>query len=213
MLRKDNERYQQTLEIFTNCKESDSKIPGPVHGLLEKVGLARSRIYLKQDGELHLKTPLGADVSLRTSHGTHLKEVIKEACRFSAIQHLCDRISTESKEAHRQDMQGIDPYVDISATMALCRAKDKHEIEVGMEEPMPDLNEEADNDETQTPTISRAVGIGARRRRKLHTIISGSIRPPHRLIHTGAVDTDICNNPRCKGARCDTKHIFWDCHN
>ena len=48
--------------------------------------------------------------------------------------------------------------------------------------------------------------------RKLHTIISGSIRPPHKLIHTGAVDTDTCDHPECNGARCDTKHIFWDCH-
>jgi len=209
MLRKDEPRYQQALEIFTNYDEEDAKIPGPVHGLIETVSLARGQMYLKNDGELHLKTPLGADVALRTAHGTHLKEVIKEACRYSAIQHLCDRIGDDkSEDGNRQDMQGIEPYVDNSATMALCRAKDKHDIEADMEEPMPCLSEETDECRTRIPAISRAVGIGPRRRRKLHTIILGSIRPPHRLIHTGVIESDICDNPKCKGARCDTKHYL-----
>jgi hypothetical protein len=70
MLRKSEDRYSQTQEIFTHCKEEDMKIPGPVHGLIEKLGLARSQMYFKQNGELHIKTPLGADVASRTPHGT-----------------------------------------------------------------------------------------------------------------------------------------------
>jgi len=187
-------------------------VPGPVHGMIEKLGLARSQMYLKPNGELHIKTPLGADIAIRTPHGTHLKEIIKEACRYSAIQHLCDRIAEDSSEVGRQDMVGISPYVDTSATMALSRAKLKKEAEIGGEEEATDLRDNQACPEGQTPMICKAFGIGARRIRKLHTIISGSIRPPHRLIHTGMVETDICDHSECRGARCDTKHIFWDCH-
>ena len=167
------------------------KIPGPVHGLIEKIGLSRSQVYLKQNGELHIKTPLGANVALRTPHGTHLKEVIKEACRYSAVQHLCDRISeNKTSEGDRQDMKGISPYVDTAAPLALTRAKLKLETEMGSEEPAPDLGDNQACPECNTPLICKAFDIGARRIRKLHTIISGSIRPPHRLIHTGVVDAD-----------------------
>ena len=70
-----------------------------------------------------IKTPLGANVALRTRPGTHLKEVIKEACRYSAVQHLCDRIQDDrSNEGGRQDMKGTTPCVDVAATLALARA-------------------------------------------------------------------------------------------
>ena len=70
MLRKIEGRYSQAQMIFTHCKEEDKKVPGPVHGMIEKLGLARSQMYLKPNGELHIKTPLGADIALRTPHGT-----------------------------------------------------------------------------------------------------------------------------------------------
>ena len=142
MLKKNEERYTQAQVIFAHCKENDPKVPGPIHGLMEKLGLARSQVYLKPNGELHIKTPLGADVAIRTPHGTHLKEVIKEACRFSAIQHLCDRIDeNKTSEGDRQDMKGISPYVDTLATMALSRAKLKVDEEHGSEEETPDLGD------------------------------------------------------------------------
>jgi len=48
----------------------------------------------------------------------------------------------------------------------------------------------------------------------LNTIIAGSIRPPHRLIHAKVkvMHDDLCSHPQCKGARSDTMHIFWNCH-
>ena len=49
--------------------------------------------------------------------------------------------------------------------------------------------------------------------RLLQTIISGSIKAPDRLIHTGHVQTDICDHPQCRqqSERATTKHIMWHC--
>ena len=104
-------------------------------------------------------------------------------------------------------MKGISPYVDTAATLALTMAKLRLETEMGSEEPSPDLGDNQACPDGNTPLICKAfgVGAGARRIRKLHTIISGSIRPPNRLVHTGVVVTDTCDHPECSGARCDTK--------
>lgn len=46
----------------------------------------------------------------------------------------------------------------------------------------------------------------------MQTIIAGSIRPPHRLKHTGIISDDKCAHPECKAARVDTGHVFWHCY-
>ena len=62
-------------------------------------------------------------MKLRTCHETHYKACIRESCRYAAIQHLSDRNSKANKEAGRQDMDGIKPYIDLHATLAIVNKK------------------------------------------------------------------------------------------
>ena len=45
----------------------------------------------------------------------------------------------------------------------------------------------------------------------MQTIIAGSIRPQHRLVHTGRIDSAHCPHPQCNKCNCDTTHLFWKC--
>ena len=90
-----------------------------------------------------MRTPLGARLPLCTSHETHFKACIKEACRYSILKHLASRLEYEDAKAaatiaaalkksnvkhkslnkSRDDMMGIHPHVDIDATLNLSRGK------------------------------------------------------------------------------------------
>ena len=54
-------------------------------------------------------------------------------------------------------MKGISPYVDTAATLALTRAKLKHETENDSEEPAPDLGDNQACPEGNTPLICKAL--------------------------------------------------------
>ena len=54
--------------------------------------------------------------------------------------------------------------------------------------------------------------LDAKMNRRLQTIMAGSVRAPHRLKHSNHMKCDLCDHPQCCQSRCDTKHIFWDCH-
>ena len=95
----------------------------------------------------------------------------------------------------RQDMVGIEPHVDLSATMALLNSKS-------------DKQQEEEDGQCK---LSRPQRLPPEKRRHLQTIIAGSIRAPHRLKHAGKVSSDVCTHPRCAGARCDTQNLFWNC--
>jgi len=58
-------------------------------------------------------------MKLKTCHETHFKACVREACGYAAINHLCTRNSKENKEVARQDMDGIKPYTDLHATLAM----------------------------------------------------------------------------------------------
>ena len=60
-------------------------------------------------------------------------------------------------------------------------------------------------------SICKPCWLEPSRLRKLQTIIAGSIRAPHRLLHAGLIDSDKCTHSACNGARCDTEHISWYC--
>jgi hypothetical protein len=80
--------------------------------------------------------------------------------------------------------------------MALLNSKRKHKGEAG----------------TNLKDMCAPYKLEPQERRRVQTIIAGSIRAPHRLQHAGLATSDVCDNPKCKGARCDTHHILWKCH-
>ena len=55
-------------------------INGPVHGLYQYANVLGIQITI-EGGVIMMRTPLGARLSICTSHETHFKACIKEACR------------------------------------------------------------------------------------------------------------------------------------
>ena len=110
-----------------------------------------------------IKTPLGAVLQLDTTHETHYKACIREACRYAIIQQLITRTAPGQRD-NRKDMEEITPHVDHSATMKLlnCQAKEEEKKE--------------ENEKKWTPTR-----LCPKKKRTLQTMIAESIRAPHRL--------------------------------
>ena len=127
-----------------------------------------------------IKTPLGAVLDLFTPHNTHFQASIREACRYACIQGLTQR-NSKGEEPQRKDMVGIAPHIDLNATMAMLNSKkDKSD---------PDQEEEGYS------KLASPHKLGGKDRRRMQTIIAGSIRAPHRLKHAGKVSSDICTHP------------------
>ena len=118
VLMKSEERYQQAVGILHQYAAGIRHSAGLVHGFVVKAAAVGIVISIEQDGEIWIQTQLGAKMKLRTCHETHYKACIRESCRYAAIQHLCDRNGKANKEAGRQDMDGIKPYIDLHATPA-----------------------------------------------------------------------------------------------
>ena len=69
-------------------------------------------------------------MNLNTPFDTHFQACIREACRYTIIQGLIKR-NTQGSEPQRKDMVGIEPHIDLGATMALLNSKsDKTEEEI-----------------------------------------------------------------------------------
>ena len=128
---------------------------------------------------------------MNTTHETHFKACIRETCRYAMMDQLICR-TADDKRDNRKDMKEIHRYIDQSATMAMLDSKAKQ------------------SDEEPTPPW-KPFKLDAKHRRRLQTIIAGSIRAPHRLRSAGLRTTDACNHPGCKGCRATTTHIFWEC--
>ena len=95
-------------------------------------------------------------------------------------------------------MVGIEPYVDIIATMALLNSKKAKKIDCL----------EKDQGRSKLSILHK---LDLDERRRLQMIMAGSVRAPHRLKHTGKMQSDKYDHPHCAGTRCDTEHIFWKC--
>ena len=107
-------------------------------------------------------------------------------------------------------MKGITPYVDLRATLAIIchKEKEKYDEEVGTAANCL-IAEEGENKADKM--LCRPCKLDSVSRRRLQTIVAGSIRPPYRLIHTGRITDDKCKHPACLGARSDTLHVLWKC--
>ena len=190
-------KSEKRADLFRKCLENYAKggaehITGPAHGIItacEKIGVT---IECTSE-EVIIRTPLGAKMNLNTPFDTHFQACIREACRYTIIKGLITR-NTQGKEPQRKDMVGIEPHIDLSATMALLNSK----------------SDKTDEEGNQCK-LSRPQRLPREKRRHLQTIMAGSIRAPHRLKHAGKVSSDICTHPKCGGARCDTEHLFWKC--
>jgi hypothetical protein len=210
VLMKSETRYQQAVAILHQYAAGIRHSAGPVHGFVVKAATVGIVISIEQDGEIWMHTQLGAKMKLRTCHETHYKACIRESCRYAAIQHLCERNEQANKEVGRQDMHGIKPYIDLHATLAIVNKKPKSKSNEDEDSRLGHDEEEEGN----FKEMCKPCWLEPKRHRTLNTIIAGSIRPPHRLMHAKVkvMQDDLCTQPQCKGARSDTMHIFWNCH-
>jgi len=149
-------------------------------------------------------------MKLRTCYDSHFKACVRESCRYAAVNHLCARNSKANKDVGRQDMEGIKPYIDLHATLAIVNKKPASKVG----QTTPEVLEQDGEEEISNKAMCKPCWLPPARLRTLNTIIAGSIRPPHRLIHAKVkvMEDDKCTFPQCKGARSDTLHIFWNCH-
>ena len=96
----------------------------------------------------------------------------------------------------REDMAGITKWIDVRATKQLLNAKKLANTE--------DVGNSWDNAKQQTK-----IRLSRKGNKYMRQIITGSIRPPHRLVCTGHCTTDAC--PYCNKEKCNAEHLFWDC--
>ena len=84
------------------------------------------------DTTIKIETPLGATLDLDSVFDIHFQACIRESCRYAIINGLIER-SNKKDEPQRKDMIGIEPYVDLSATMAMLNSNKNPNEEVDSE--------------------------------------------------------------------------------
>jgi ribonuclease HI len=215
-LRKNIDRRKQFIEMLYLHRDG-SKFNGPAHGIMEYANALDITVAL-DDTNIILQMPTGHHVDLCTDHLSHLKHVLRETCRYKLMKQLNERTREEASEQPsfkkdaktRKDMYGITAFVDTRATLAMvsCKSKEKYDEQIGENGlELSQINEHYVADKK----LARPCKLTNQSRRRLQTIIAGSIRPPHRLVHTGRTESNQCCHPACKGAKCDTHHVFWKC--
>ena len=119
ILHKDQERreifYDNLGTILGNLTKNPKhrlNITGPAHGFVKAAVALGIQIHL-HDGDVILQMPSGERVSLFTRCNTHLVCAVKDAIRFSILQHLSERVGVDGANGgDRRDMKGITPWVD-----------------------------------------------------------------------------------------------------
>ena len=106
----------------------------------------------------------------------------------------------------RQDMVGVQGRMDHKATMAMASSNKKHANIINGTDML-----NTDDDGKFLVPLMTACKLAFKSMRRLHTIIAGAIRAPHRLVHTKHCDSAQCTHPQCKGTRSDTEHVMWHC--
>ena len=215
-LRKSQERRDRFIEAL-NLYQRGSKLNGPAHGIMEYAQALGIEIVITET-EIMLETPIGYSIDLCTDHLSHFRYVITEVCRFAILKQLKERSETLNVQEHeeakskqkkgRKDMEGITADIDVRATLAMlnCRKDPKYDDEEGQDAYY--LHKLHELDEAQK-ILCRPCKLSPVSRRRLQTIIAGSIRPPHRLVYTGRIEDSLCKHPACQNEKCDTHHIFW----
>ena len=207
ILRKCSCRHQTFID--TSCLYTGTDlINGPVHGLYHyanNLGI----LFTIESGVIMLSTPPGAKLPLCTPHETHFKACIRESCRHALITHLVSRLKFEETRAAaaiaaasknpagkkskvklpRDDMLGIQPYVDLDATVALSKGGKNASHAFTASE----LAGTAHDDDASV--ICKPCKLDCKTMRRWQTIIAGSIRAPHRLKHTGRISDHRCPHP------------------
>ena len=123
MLWKSEDKLAQKVQLLHHYAAGIMQAPGPNHGFIVEAATAGIVVSLKQDGEIWIETPLGATMPVRTCHESHYKACIREACTYAAIKYLCDRNAKPGKKGGRQDMAGIQAFIDLHDTLALVSKK------------------------------------------------------------------------------------------
>jgi hypothetical protein len=167
--------------------------------------------------DVNLEAPSGQKINLCTDHLSHLKHIIREACRCALLKQLNERadVDEESEEGNnkkksRKDMRGITPYVDLRATLAILSHKEKERYMEQEGKTVHDLTLD-EGQQYGDSHLCRPCKLDNTSRRRLQTIVAGSIRPPHRLVHTGRIPDNKCKHPACQGVKSDTLHVMWKC--
>jgi hypothetical protein len=149
-------------------------------------------------GHIYVDTQLGARINLMQHPLTFIQTALRDAARSRLMHHLQTR-NADDKCPGRQDMSDITLHIDMEATTAMIKCtKKREEVE--------DVNDKPDC------KLHRLHELSNQARRRLSTIIAGSIRTPARLAHSCKGVSATCNHPQCHGAKNDSAHIFWHCH-
>jgi hypothetical protein len=85
MLLESETRNLQASDILHSYAAGIPQAAGPIHGFVVKAAAAGILISLEQDGLIWIRTPLGAFMPVTTSHETHYKACIREACGYAAV--------------------------------------------------------------------------------------------------------------------------------
>ena len=207
MLCKDHARVLVTVDSM-KILPPKLAFTGPAHGLVRAIMTIGCK-WSWEDEKIHINFPLGEKVEICTPHKAYLSAVVRDACRHTAMTHLQNKVELKDGEPvhvkhFRQDMVGVQGRMDHKATTA--SSSEKHtSISNGT-----DLWNTDEEGKFCVP-LATACKLGFKSTRRLHTIIAGAIRAPHRLVHTKHCSSAQCTYPQCKGARSDTEHVMWHC--
>ena len=175
---------------------------GPAAGFCLAANVMGASV-IAQEGKVWLRAELGAVVNLLTDNSTYLAQSMRDAARLTIMEGLSERANSRSRKRMdgtwaygREDLRNIPRYVDHKTTCQLINGKSS----------TPKYGVGSIWTDNKRRERRRLNGKG---KQLLKQIIAGSIRPPHRLVHTGVCDSAKC--PLCEHTKRDAAHLFWDC--
>ena len=174
---------------------------GPSAGICQAAEVLDATVDTSK-GEVWITTPLGAKFRLSDPNNTLIAQAVRDAARHATLKSLAARASEKKRQRTdgslaygRADMHGITDWVDMQATRKLLDARTSKAGGIGWAK--------VDDNGQSTYRLNR------QGKALLRQIISGSIRPPHRLQYLGIGVDDKCSY--CAQPRCDAEHLFWHC--
>ena len=161
----------------------DRGIQGPAHAIFRVLKVLGLKGEIGDDDEgLTISDASDTAINLMNTPLPIIKRQLKSWIRRAIMATLRD--DCQGDEPRRKDMIEVPVDVDIHATTAnFSTARGK----------MPYKKD---------PLL----------RRELQSVITGAVRTADRLCAAGMIESDVCQNPKCGGARRTAKHIFCSCH-
>ena len=194
------------------------KLPqGPAYGTFKAARIINIDIQVKK-GIVTLNFPTGAKIPLDTPHVTYFNASIREAARYTILEHLSDRVNQDGADQWllAPTEEGHMLFEEERDTTGAKNTRGDNAQAPGFRKDMVGIYPYVDIQATRSNLDKKNTRHNYKthpdRARMLETIIAGSIRAPDRLYKAGIVDNECCDHPDCKGDRATTKHIMWHCH-